>query len=195
VTRLCFDTYERELERFGGPAGTEAAESIFCADSRAVLEFLQLSRDRVLQMDLTALAVLSIDDLLAGLGAGEVERTEWYRERTGPRIAAGDEYRRRKASLRSLLSDPEEMRSQPGGDALARTLAARRHALEEAGRRLAEMEAAGLRLPKSKLFGSYVHLHCNRLLGVDLAAEEQALGLLARTRNGLSRAPLSSPER
>jgi hypothetical protein len=57
------------------------------------------------------------------------------------------------------------------------------------------MEAAGLLFqPKSKLFGSYVHLHCNRLLGVDRAAEEQALGLLARTRNGLSRAPLSSPE-
>ena len=195
VTRLCFDTYERELERFGGPAGTEAAESIFCADSQAVLEFLQLSRDRVLQMDLTALAVLSIDDLLAGLGAGEAERTEWYRERAGPPTAVGDEYRRRKHSLRSLLGDPEEMRSQPGGDALARTLAARRHVLEEVGRRLAEMEAAGLLfLPKSKLFSSYVHLHCNRLLGVDRAAEEQALGLLARTRNGLSRAPLSSPE-
>jgi thiopeptide-type bacteriocin biosynthesis protein len=195
VTRLCFDTYERELERFGGPAGTEAAESIFCADSRAVLEFLQLSRDRALRMDLTALAVLSIDDLLAGLGAGEAERTSWYRERTGPHTAAGDEYRRRKDSLRSLLGDPEEMRSQLGGDALARTLAARRHALEEVGRRLAEMEAAGLLFPpKAKLFGSYVHLHCNRLLGVDRTAEEQALGLLARTRNGLSRAPLSSAE-
>jgi thiopeptide-type bacteriocin biosynthesis protein len=191
-TRLCFDTYERELERFGGPAGTETAETIFDADSRAVLEILRLSRDGVLRMDPTALAVLSIDDLLAGLGAGEAERTEWYRKRAGPHSAAGGEYRQRKDFLRSLLGDLEAIRNQPGGDAVARVLAARRRKCEAAGRRLDELEAAGLLFqPKLKLFNSYVHLHCNRLLGVDRLAEEQALGLLARTRKGLSQAPLS----
>jgi lantibiotic biosynthesis protein len=192
ATRLCFDTYERELERYGGPAGTEAAEAIFGADSRAVLEILRLSCDGVLRMDLTALAVLSIDDLLAGLGAGETERTEWYRKRAGPHSTAGDEYRQRKASLRSLLGDPEEIRSQQGGDAVARTLALRRSESEAAVRRLDELEAAGLLCqPKVGLFDSYVHLHCNRLLGIDRQAEEQALGLLERTRYGLSRARLS----
>jgi hypothetical protein len=58
--------------------------------------------------------VLSVDDLLAALGAGEAERTEWYRNTAGPHLAAGDEYRRRKDSLRSLLGDPEGIRSQRG---------------------------------------------------------------------------------
>ena len=138
---------------------------------------------------------LSIDDLLAGLGAGEAERTEWYRKRAGPHTAAGDEYRRRKDFLRSLLGVAEGIRSQPGGDAVAQALAARKGESEAARRRLDELEAAGLlSQPKALLFSSYVHLHCNRLLGVDRAAEEQTLGLLARTRNGLSRAPLSLPE-
>ena len=191
-TRLCFDTYERELERFGGPAGTDATEAIFGADSRAVLEILRLSSDGVLGMDLTALAVLSVDDLLAALGAGEAERTEWYRNTAGPHLAAGDEYRRRKDSLRSLLGDPEGIRSQRGGDVVARALTARRRESEAAGRQLDELEVAGLLFqPKAQLFRSYVHLHCNRLLGVDRMAEEQVLGLLARTRNGLSRAPLA----
>jgi thiopeptide-type bacteriocin biosynthesis protein len=194
-TRLSFDTYERELERFGGQAGTEVAEAIFGADSRAVLEILRLSRDAVLDMDLTALAVLTIDDLLAGLGASEAERIEWYRNRAGPH-SAGDEYRRRKDSLRSLLGDPEGIQNQRGGDAVARVLAAQRRESEAAKQRLDELEAAGLLFqPKTQLFSSYVHLHCNRLLGVDRMAEEQALGLLARTRNGLSRGPLFSPER
>jgi lantibiotic biosynthesis protein len=192
VTRLCFDTYERELERFGGPAGTESAEAIFGADSRTVLEILRLSRDGILGMDLTTVAVLSIDDLLDGLGADQAERTEWCSKRAGPHLAAGDEYRRRKDSLRSLLGDPEAIRSQPGGDAVAQALAARRRESELAGRRLDELEASGLLFqPKGQLFNSYVHLHCNRLLGVDRKAEEQVLGLLARTRNGLSRAPLA----
>jgi thiopeptide-type bacteriocin biosynthesis protein len=194
-TRLSFDTYERELERFGGQAGTEVAEAIFGSDSRAVLEILRLNRDAVLGMDLTALAILTIDDLLAGLGASEAQRTEWYRNRAGSQRAAGEEYRRRKDSLRSLLGDPEGIRSQRGGDAVARVLAAQRSKSGAARQRLDELEAAGLLFqPKAQLFSSYVHLHCNRLLGVDGTAEEQALGLLARTRNGLSRAPLFSPE-
>jgi lantibiotic biosynthesis protein len=95
--------------------------------------------------------------------------------------------------LRGLLGDPEQIRNQPGGDALARVLAARRNELETIGRRLdALMAAQALSQPKGKLFRSYVHLHCNRLLAGDRSAEEQVLGLLARTRYGLKQSPYSS---
>jgi len=192
-TRLCFDTYDRELERYGGTAGTAAAEAVFGADSRAVIEMLRLSREVLLEMDLTSLAVLSIDDLLTGLGASEAERVDWYRERASSRTVAGDEYRRRKDGLRGLLGDPEHIRTQPGGDALARVLAARRNELEPIARRLDALTAAQeLSQPKSMLFRSYVHLHCNRLLAGDRSAEEQVLGLLARTRYGLKQAPYFS---
>jgi thiopeptide-type bacteriocin biosynthesis protein len=192
-TRLCFDTYDRELERYGGTAGAAAAEAIFGADSRAVIEMLRLSREGLLEMDMTSLAVLSIDELLAGLGASEVERVDWYREKVSSRTVASDEYRRRKDMLRGLLGDPERVRSQPGGDALARVLVARRNELETIGRRLdAMMAAEELSQPKSVLLGSYVHLHCNRLLAGDRSAEEQVLGLLARTRYGLKQAPYTS---
>jgi thiopeptide-type bacteriocin biosynthesis protein len=193
-TRLCFDTYDRELERYGGTAGTVAAEALFGADSRAVIEMLRLSREGLLGMDMTSLAVLSIDELLAGLGSSEAERLAWYRERVSWRTMAGDEYRRRKDSLRRLLGDPEQIRSQLGGDALARVLAARRSELEKIGCRLDALAAAGeLSRPKSALLRSYVHLHCNRLLAGDEAGEEQILALLGRTRYGLSQAPFSSP--
>ena len=154
---------------------------------------LRLSREGLLEMDMTFLAVLSIDELLTGLGSSEAERLDWYRERVSSRIVAGDEYRRRKNMLRGLLGDPEQIRSQPGGDALARVLAARRNELEKIGRRLDALTAAGeLFQPKSVLFRSYVHLHCNRLLAGDQSAEERVLGLLARTRYGLNQAPYFS---
>lgn len=37
------------------------------------------------------------------------------------------------------------------------------------------------------LYHSYVHLHCNRLLGTDPQQESTALGLLLRVREGLAR--------
>jgi lantibiotic biosynthesis protein len=158
-----------------------------------VIDMLRLSRESLLGMDLTSLAVFSIDDLLTGLGASEAERVDWYRERVSSRAIAGDEYRRRKDVLRGLLGDPEQIRNQSGGDALARVLAARRNELETIGRRLDALIAAQqLSQPKSMLFRSYVHLHCNRLLAGDPSAEEQVLGLLARTRYGLKQAPYFS---
>jgi thiopeptide-type bacteriocin biosynthesis protein len=190
ITRLCFDTYEREVERFGGPAGLASAEALFHFDSQAVIEILRLSRGGLLDLDMSSLAIISIDDLLASLGANGEERVVWYRERVTSRNLAGDEYRRRKDALRRLLGDPEQIRARPGGDALARVLAARRNELARIGDRLDALASAGeLLQPKSTLFRSYVHLHCNRLLASDRSAEEQILALLARARNGLSCAP------
>jgi len=192
-TRLCFDTYDRELERYGGPEGTAAAEAIFGADSRAVIEMLRISRGGLLELDMTSLTVLSIDDFLTGLGASETERVDWYRQQMSTRTVASDEYRRRKDLLRPLLGDPEHIRSQPGGDALTRVLAARNNGLAAIARRLDALAAANaLSQPKSMLFSSYVHLHCNRLMAGDRSAEELVLGLLARTRYGLTQAPYSS---
>jgi thiopeptide-type bacteriocin biosynthesis protein len=189
--RLCFDTYDREIERFGGTAGTAAAETIFGADSRAVIEMLRLLRVGLLDMDMTSLAVLSVDDLLAGLGSGEASLV-WYREKVAPRKAAGEEYRRRKTNLRRLLGDPEHLRSQPGGDALARLLATRRDDLAIVSAKLDALAAAKqLFQPRSAVVRTCVHLHCNRLLGANQSTEDQILELLGRTRHALDQAPLS----
>jgi thiopeptide-type bacteriocin biosynthesis protein len=162
------------------------AEAIFGADSCAVIELLRLSRGGLVGFDMTSLAALSIDTLLASLGLSEAQRLIWYRERVASRSMASDEYRRRKDSLRRLLGDPEYVRGEPGGDALLRVLAARTEKLAEAGRRLDALAAANaIGQPKTELLRSYVHLHCNRMLA-DRVGEEQILALLARTRYGLS---------
>jgi hypothetical protein len=72
-------------------------------------------------------------------------------------------------------------------------LTARRNELETIGWQLDALTAVGeLLQPKSELFRSYVHLHCNRLLAGDRSAEERVLGLLERARYGLKQAPYSS---
>jgi thiopeptide-type bacteriocin biosynthesis protein len=40
IWKVQLDTYEREVERYGGLEGILAAEEVFCADSDAVLELL-----------------------------------------------------------------------------------------------------------------------------------------------------------
>jgi thiopeptide-type bacteriocin biosynthesis protein len=197
ITRLSFDTYDRELERYGGVSGTAVAEEIFSADSRAVIEMLRLSRAGLIDLDMTALAVLSIDHLLAALGLSARGRVAWYRSREAARKASGDEYRRRKEALRRLLGDPAHLRTRPGGDALARVLEARSVELVPIGRRLDSLEIQGeLSQSKNDLVGSYVHLHCNRLLASNWSLEELVIGLLGRTLQGLDQSPrIARPDR
>jgi hypothetical protein len=40
------------------------------------------------------------------------------------------------------------------------------------------------------MYRSYVHLHCNRLLGSSGPTEQLVIGLLRRLQEGLARAPL-----
>jgi lantibiotic biosynthesis protein len=95
---------------------------------------------------------------------------------------------------RSLLSDPTRLSAEPGGKAVAQTLSIRRETLAPIARRLEELAERGeLGQSPATLYRSFVHLHCNRLLGSGRTTEEQALGLLLRTREGLDRAPLQRP--
>ena len=194
LTRLCFDTYEREVERFGGPTGMALSEAVFHADSAAAVEMLRLSSAGLLGLDMGSLAILSIDDLLASLGLQEAVRVTWYRERVSSRTLAGEGYRRRKTELRRLLGDAEQLWERPGGDALSRVLAARRNEIAPLARQLDALAPAGaLSQAKSTLLRSYVHLHCNRLLGGGRLDEETILALLSRTRYSLGQAPYVPP--
>jgi thiopeptide-type bacteriocin biosynthesis protein len=186
--RFALDTYDREVERYGGPAGTTVAESLFAADSRAVASLLNLLLERELQIDRTTLAILSVDDLLSSLGLSEAERLQWYKDQNAAWDEVGKAYRERKALLRALLGDPERLPAEPGGAVVASVLAARRAALAPVADRLRDLADRGeLTQKPSALYSSYVHLHLNRLLGSDGGSEREVLGLLLRTREGLDR--------
>ena len=107
------------------------------------------------------------------------------------RRESGQEYRQRKQTLRLLLGDPARLLADPGGEAVAQVFAARREALVPVAWRLSELTERGeLGQLTSKLYQSFVHLHCNRLLASDWALEQRLIGLLLRTREGLHTAPL-----
>src|SRR5262249_26551525 len=71
--RFCFDTYDREIERYGGSAGMAAVEAIFTSDSLAAVDILALMRATP-NLDRLAATIVSIDDLLGAAGLNEMQR-------------------------------------------------------------------------------------------------------------------------
>jgi thiopeptide-type bacteriocin biosynthesis protein len=174
--RFAIDTYDRELDRFGGPHGLAAAEDFFCADSAAVSELLASPA-----LEPLPTAVMTVDAILHGLGLSKQQRAIWCAARSGPRSESGADYREWKRLLRPVLA--RETAPQPLDELLAR--------LRTAGARL-HTATTGLhdkgclsRAP-ADLHGSLVHLHLNRLLGADHATERRVYGLLERLQHGLA---------
>ena len=191
--RFAFDAYEREVERYGGLAAARAAEALFFADSRSVAEILDELNAKQKQLDKTSIAVLSVDELLGSMGLDEATRVSWYDMQVRNRKGLSAEYRKRKISLRSMLGDPERVLRQTGAGAVAEALARRGQAVIDVRKQLAEIESR-CELTRSipTLCKSFVHLHLNRLLGVDGFAERQVLEFAWRTRLGLHHAPAAA---
>jgi lantibiotic biosynthesis protein len=183
--RLQLDTYEREVERYGGDRGVELAEHVFAADSEAVLTIMGLLCGDA-GLDLRwRLAMRGMDLLFDDLGLTLNEkRSVARRAREGFgqefgidgnfRGRVGQRYRAERARLEVLL-DPGQAPPEPlaaGLEALRRRslqlapVTAELRRLGQAGRLSATLADIAL---------SYAHMHVNRLLRSAQRAQELVL--------------------
>lgn len=190
--RVAFDTYEREIERYGGPRAILLAERWFHADSSAVVHILRELDDRGGGDDRWLATILSIDRLLTDLGfdlAMKAAAMREARERFGAefkvdatfRRALGDRLRPMARTLDALLASGAE-----AGSVLASVSARLARRSLESRRPLASLHrlAADGRLSRRvyDLSFSYVHMAVNRLIRSEARMHELVLyDFLAQT--------------
>jgi lantibiotic biosynthesis protein len=183
--RVQLDTYEQEVERYGGEAGIRLAERIFHADSDAVLAIAgQLTGDAGAELR-WRVALRGIDLLFDDLGLTlEQKRAIAGRARHGygSEFGAGGDfsrevsrrYRTERASVEALL-DPHQA---PPAELAAslRVLHQRSMALAPAAQELrAAADAGRLSAGIPELAMSLAHMHVNRMLRSAQRAQELVL--------------------
>ncbi|QBD77313.1 hypothetical protein EPA93_15465 [Ktedonosporobacter rubrisoli] len=184
--KFAFDSYEREIERYGGLEGMALAEKLFDADSSAVIELLHLKRARRLTLAPQMLAVLTTDDLLASLELSPQERLHWYRQSLFNTKEVGMTYRLKSAELRALLKDTHYIQKLEGGMQLLKILNTRRICISQIAQQLSDLETQqGLMQPLSRMYASFTHMHYNRLQGINRQRERDISELALRTWMGL----------
>lgn len=183
--RVQYDTYEREVERYGGQEGVVLAERLFQADCEAALEILPRLEPGTAgaterwQLTLAATAAL-LDDLGFDLDQQVAlvrRRRDAYADehRAGGDLLAsiGTRFRRDREVLESLLDRPETDHPLAVGFASLRRrsgqiapIAADLRALDAAGR---------LTAPLEDVAAAYLHLGMFRLLRGRWRAQELVL--------------------
>jgi thiopeptide-type bacteriocin biosynthesis protein len=198
------DTYEREVERYGGDRGIELAERVFAADSEAVLTILgSLSGDAGLDLR-WRLAMAGIDLLFEDLGLTLEEKRSMARgarESFGREFGidgnfrgrVGQRYRAERARLEAVL-DPGQAPPAPLAAGLE-ALRSRSLQLAPVTAELRQLSQAGcLSATLADIARSFAHVHVNRLLRSAHRAQELVLyELLDRAYSSRAGRPSISP--
>ncbi|HYQ04708.1 MAG TPA: lantibiotic dehydratase [Polyangiaceae bacterium] len=184
VWRWQLDTYERELERYGGSSGIALAEQIFCADSDAACQLLDICGA---QVELRwQYALLGLDRLLGDFDFNLEQRiafasgvSQSYAEEAGnateTRRTVGSKFRDHTARLTALLWTPATRASGTDRQAL-RILARRSTRVAPLWSELCGGLKAARESPSVlELVQSFTHMHVVRLLGITARSYELVL--------------------
>jgi thiopeptide-type bacteriocin biosynthesis protein len=177
------DSYDPEIERYGGPEAMADAERAFHADSVSALALLRACSGQPASVDRILAGALSILDMLSCLGRPE-DVLAWL-SRTG----AKRDYRAAFTSRRKeviQLADPDggwsALAARQGGPALLEAWRLRRPAFAAYARRLRQLVADDrCWTPLTTVAANLAHMHCNRLFGADRAVEGQVLAVARNT--------------
>lgn len=194
--KLVLDSYDPEIERYGGPAGLACAEDVFAADSSAAAAIVALRLRHVVKMTSLDLALLTVDDLVRRLGVSAAQRQQLYRAlRIRQESFAPDVVERLRAEFHGyrptaqrIVGDREWLRSQAGGAVVEEILQQRAVHLALLGSQVQALVASDqLWVSLESFLASCIHMHCNRLLGIDRAQEFAICYHLDRTFESLAR--------
>jgi thiopeptide-type bacteriocin biosynthesis protein len=190
--RVQLDTYEREIERYGGLEGIEIAERFFHLDSELVLELLSTLRLSANPAARWQSACYSVDRLLSGLGFNTNEKRQivnksgkYYEKNFSVdqryKKQISDKFRNERSTLEKIVAGSEELDTFPPGIHYA--IAAYAERIKTIRADLEAKSATGeLTQPISEMASSYVHMHLNRLFRSAQNAQEMVIyDFLART--------------
>ncbi len=185
IWRVQLDTYEREIERYGGPEGIALAERLFQVDSDAVLAILEMLEGDEGADFRWRLALRGVDMLLGDLRFDPETRmrvmrgmregfTREFGGGKGLRVQLDQRFRQEWRSLSPLLDPAGDAESElaPALEILRQRSVLNAPIVEE----LREREREGrLNQPLADLASSYVHMHVNRFIRSAQRAHELVL--------------------
>lgn len=182
-----FDTYDRELERYGGVEVISDIKSAFCADSSVATKLLV----RLGPPDRVVLGVFIVDRLLEFLGLTQAQKIMWCKKYIELQPADGAIFRAKRAELFETLTKPPKGRSLE----LILILQHLKTPLAKVASSIARAELSGvLTQPADAIYRSVIYMHCNRVWGLDNSHELEILRILRRSSERIAFLASSKPD-
>lgn len=190
VSRICVDTYDREIERYGGPKAIDILEQVFMLDSNIVSNIIAAQYKGKITLDSVAVAVFSLDTLFASWGVDPPERLLRLEART-EKYQASKEFRGQRKLLCALLSeggDSEDTTVTMQRKLMSAWFAVHKQELRELSAQLKQLaRQKELWLPEENILDSLAHMHVNRILGIHREQENTVYAFWRHTLESIHR--------
>ncbi len=186
IFRWQLDTYDREIERYGGDFGVELAEQLFAVDSAAVLAVVAALEGDAGADARWRLALFGTDRLLDDLGFDAATKlrvlehlmasfAQEFRGSQGLKAQLAARLRQERRELEHLLTQAPDALEHPLAPGFA-IFARRSQQLQPIVAEFRTREARGqLTLPLTDLAPSFAHMFNNRLLRAEGRSHERVI--------------------
>lgn len=172
IWKIQLDTYNREIERYGSNT-MELSESLFCCDSEATVQFLDLIEGDEGEELRWLFGLRAMDNLLDGfrysleekLGLLETLKTGFGNEFGMSRPLKkqlDDKYRNKRSSIEDFMTFTKE--SEPDYEPILDILNENGEKVQPIAEQILQVSNQGkLHVALNNLMGSYIHMLMNRL--------------------------------
>ncbi|WP_238353917.1 lantibiotic dehydratase [Paenibacillus sp. 23TSA30-6] len=182
VTDGVIGSYDRELERYGGPVLMDAAEQIFFTDSKVVECILRMTRMKHLTLDKELIGMISIIKYLDQFGLDFEAQLNFLEGHSNP-YKYRTEFKDAKDTFMSSCNNDQdwaEVRKTEEGNTFLNILELRDKVVDHYSQ-LAKKQMDSLTSPLDHILASIIHLHCNRLFGTNRDLEDKIMCLTRHT--------------
>lgn len=189
VHKVTIDSYDPEIERYGGLEVMELAEQVFATDSKCVYEWLQLLRSRELDLSPTMLGVINVLHILEAFQLSFELQLKYLNSITVYNKHTEEFRQSRKTYLQlgNSMNNWASLRETESGSILLPLLEERGAAIQAYRKGLIEaQQRSTLVTPIEQIIQSIIHMHMNRLIGIKREEEIKILTLARHTLHHLT---------
>jgi len=184
IRRVVIDTYEREVERYGGPQLIDEAEKLFSEDSRTASQLVYLLRYGKTNLPPYVLGAISALNLLGQMQLSHEQMLELLSFTVDKKLYQ-KEFREWRTPLMALYtgsSYEEVLTGMDGGEWIKQAFMERHMSADCFSRWIHEASRKNLLYNNSyNIISSLLHMHFNRVFGVDREMEEKCLAFARHT--------------
>ncbi|WP_236930864.1 thiopeptide-type bacteriocin biosynthesis protein [Geobacillus sp. JS12] len=180
VSRFSIDCYEREIERYGGTELIDLAENLFFFDSIVVEDILKLKRLKHIQFSDEVIGMVSIIHYMEQFGLNYESQLDFLQQQVNKQDYREDFQKNRSVYMKVCNTDNDwqGLRDTDEGMLLLNVLNQRNRSIKEYASKIQDGLEASSEL---SILDSVIHLHCNRLFGIDREFEKKIRTLVAHT--------------
>lgn len=192
LSEVVIASYQPEIERYGGTDLMKLAEDMFARDSEMVASVVAAKRFGNMPLDMELVGVMSVLDMMNGFGLSLEEQFRWLDTRFSRKeyLVEFREKRRRYLQVCDPARDGEALQDDVEGMQIAQWLKHRVPAVLHYAENVRRMDEIGeLTSAVEEIMASVMHMHLNRLFGIDREQERKVMILSRHVVNGLRQLP------